>query len=168
VFHTPSKPVLDRNTWRRVARPVLLLAVALRFASGTSAVAGERDAATRVQSVLDALRVRLGIAVPVRASLVTRNPLAFSVETPPAAGDAFVISIEAAYLDLLTEEELEAALAHELGHVWIFTHHPYLHTEQLANTIAMRATRRESLAKVYEKLWVRLGTKGDIAHFLGR
>ena len=73
----------------------------------------------------------------------------------------------ASYLELLSEAEVEAALAHELGHVWIYTHHPYLQTEQLANRIAMRTISRESLASVYQKVWQRLGEKGDLSAFLG-
>ena len=44
-------------------------------------------------------------------------------------------------------------MAHELGHVWVFTHHPYLQTEKLANQIAMRVVTRDSLVNVYHKLW---------------
>jgi hypothetical protein len=58
-------------------------------------------------------------------------------------------------------------VAHELGHVWVFTHHPYLQTERLANQIAMRVVSRGSLAGVYRKLWERGGVKGDLQAFLG-
>ena len=70
-------------------------------------------------------------------------------------------------LELLTREELEAAIAHELGHVWVFTHHPYLQTELLANQVAMRVVGREALIRVYEKVWARDGQKGDLIRFLG-
>jgi hypothetical protein len=58
-------------------------------------------------------------------------------------------------------------MAHELGHVWVFTHHPYLQTEKLANQIAMRVVTRDSLVSVYQKLWEHGGTKGDLNTFLG-
>jgi hypothetical protein len=58
-------------------------------------------------------------------------------------------------------------MAHELGHVWVFTHHPYLQTEKLANQIAMRVVTRDSLVSVYRKLWEHGGTKGDLNTFLG-
>jgi hypothetical protein len=58
-------------------------------------------------------------------------------------------------------------VAHELGHVWIFTHHPYLQTERLADTVAMRVVSRKSLDRVYAKVWERGGAKGSLAQFLG-
>lgn len=67
----------------------------------------------------------------------------------------------------LNEDELRAAVAHELGHVWIFSHHPYLHTERLANEIAMRVVSRESLERVYEKLWARDSAKRQVRRVLG-
>jgi predicted Zn-dependent protease len=70
-------------------------------------------------------------------------------------------------LDVLTDDEVRAAIAHELGHVWVFTHHPFLQTEELANRIAMRAVSRETLERVYDKVWKRIGTKGDVALFFG-
>ena len=57
-------------------------------------------------------------------------------------------------------------MAHELGHVWVFTHHPYLQTEKLANKIAMRVVTRDSLVSVYQKLWEHGGTKRNIESFL--
>lgn len=67
----------------------------------------------------------------------------------------------------LSQEELKAVIAHELGHVWIFSHFPYLQTEILANEIAMRAVSRDSMKKIYAKLWLRLGTTGDLEAVLG-
>jgi hypothetical protein len=48
----------------------------------------------------------------------------------------------------------------------VFTHHPYLQTEKLANQIAMRVVARDSLVSVYHKLWEHGGTKGDLESFL--
>jgi predicted Zn-dependent protease len=75
--------------------------------------------------------------------------------------------MERAFLAALSDEELSAVVAHELGHVWVSTHHPYLQTERLANTIAMRVVSRDSLERVYEKMWARDGRKGDLLAFLG-
>ena len=150
-----------------IAGIILLLAP---FKAKAHAAAGDtrEEAAARIQRVLDDLRLKLAIAAPVEVSLVDQNELAFSVAPPKVKGGAYVLVIEASYLELLSDTEVEAALAHELGHVWIYTHHPYLQTELLANRIAMRTIRRDSLASVYEKVWKRLGEKGDLNAFLGQ
>jgi hypothetical protein len=54
-------------------------------------------------------------------------------------------------------DKIAAAIAHELGHVWIFTHHPYLQTEELANEVALRITDRETLKRVYQKMSAQTG-----------
>jgi hypothetical protein len=107
---------------------------------------------------------RLGIAEPVHVSLVPTNRLLMSVE--PAEHE-FELSVEDGFVDSLNDAELSAAVAHELGHVWIFTHHPFLQTEQLANEVAMRLVSRQVLARLYDKVWKRAGVKGDPARFLG-
>jgi predicted Zn-dependent protease len=81
--------------------------------------------------------------------------------------DGFAMSFERSFLATLGEDELEAVVAHELGHVWIFTHHPYLHTEALANQVAMRVVSRGSLEAVYEKVRARGGLKGHLVRFDG-
>ena len=87
----------------------------------------------------------------------------------PVDGDpgTFRMVFEERFLTSVDQDELKAIVAHELGHVWIFTHHPYLQTERLANTVAMRAVPRASLERVYSKVWERQGTKGDLVRFLG-
>jgi hypothetical protein len=107
------------------------------------------------------------ITSPIVVSIVPSNTLMMSVEAPTETRSTFLLSIDASFLDTLSDDELEAAIAHELGHVWIFTHHPFLQTEELANQIAMRAVKRESLERVYAKVWERGGTKGDLVRFLG-
>jgi predicted Zn-dependent protease len=92
------------------------------------------------------------------------NGLMVSVERTPAA---FIIAFDASFLASLDEEEVKAAVAHELGHVWIYSHHPYLQTEALANEIAMRVVTRDSLKRIYHKLWSHLGQARNIEEFLG-
>ena len=121
----------------------------------------------RLQLLVNDLKARLSIPEPVVVSIVPTNPLMMSVTAPTENSTEFQLAIEAAFLELLTEDELEAAIAHELGHVWVFTHHPYLQTEALANSIAARVVNRGSLERVYDKVWKRGGTKGDIVQFLG-
>jgi hypothetical protein len=122
----------------------------------------------KLQALVSTLKSRLSVTPAVVVSIVPNNPLMMSVEAPPLdSKKPFVLSIDANFLNTLTDDEIEAAVAHELGHVWIFTHHPYLQTEELANQIAMRAVSRESLERVYVKVWEQGGTKGDLARFLG-
>src|SRR5262249_34380684 len=64
------------------------------------------------------------------------------------------------FLLMLNDDELRAALAHELGHVWIYTHHPFLQTERLANVIGERVADRTAFEQVYSKLWAYEGTSG--------
>jgi Peptidase family M48 len=121
----------------------------------------------RVQRVVDDFRTRLGITQDVRVSIVASNSLMVSVQRQVDPDSGFVLAFEGAFLNELSEEELRAVVAHELGHVWIFTHHPYLQTEQLANGIAMRLVTRESLEPVYDRVWKRVGAVGDIGRYLG-
>jgi len=120
-----------------------------------------------LQKMVDKLRKDLSILEIVGVTIVPDNPLMLSVETVDGRGGPFMISVDESFLDELSDEEMNSALAHELGHVWIYTHHPYLQTERLANTIAMRVVSRASLVPVYHKVWERLGTKGDLVEFLG-
>jgi Zn-dependent protease with chaperone function len=121
----------------------------------------------RIQLAVDRLRDELGIPESVNVSIESQVALVVSVEAPAERGQPFRLVIEDRFLAQLSSEELDAAVAHELGHVWVFTHHPYLQTERLANQIAMRVVARDALASVYHKLWEHGGTKGDLNAFLG-
>jgi len=120
----------------------------------------------RIQAIVDEFLGRLTLTQKVSVAIVPKNPLMVSVEFNTADA-GFLLSVEEEFINELTDEELEAAVAHELGHVWIFMHHPYLQTELLANQIAQRLVPRSSLVQVYEKVWKRQGTKGDLARFVG-
>ena len=121
---------------------------------------------TRVQEIVDDFMVRLTMDAKVSIAVVPKNPLMMSVEYDDSH-TGFLMSLDEGFVSDLTDSELQAAIAHELGHVWIFTHHPYLQTEALANQIAQRLVTRADLVQVYEKVWSRLGTKGDLARFVG-
>jgi hypothetical protein len=145
---------------------LLLLAVPDAARAADPPAAGNA-APVRIQSVVDRLRGELGIPEAVSVSVLDDVPLIVSVEAPGDGSEVFRLAFDGQFLASLTDDELDAAVAHELGHVWVFTHHPYLQTERLANQIAMRVVSRGSLAGVYRKLWERGGVKGDLQAFLG-
>jgi hypothetical protein len=120
----------------------------------------------KIQQLVDDLKARLGIPDTIELSIDSSNPRMVSVQ--PTADHAFRLSFEKGFVELLGEDELKATIAHELGHVWIFTHFPYLQTEELANTIALRVVSRDSLAPVYAKAWDRAGASGNLNTVLPR
>ena len=154
----------------RFSRLFWLPVCAFVCASGLSSPsrADDQSARTaRVQHVVDELKSRLDIPQTVTVLVVERNPLMASVARDPESPASFVASFEADFLDRLSDDELAAAVAHELGHVWIFTHFPFLQTEQLANEIAMRVVSRDSLVPVYAQVFERIRVAADVDTFLG-
>ena len=129
--------------------------------------AAESRSVEALQELVNSLKAQLNIDASVSVALVPSNPLLVSVQRVESSPAAFQMAFEERFLTGLDEDDLKAIIAHELGHVWIFTHHPYLQTERLANTVAMRAVPRQSLERVYSKVWEREGTKGDLLRFLG-
>jgi hypothetical protein len=140
--------------------------VSISRAAGPERVIPNGHDQQRIQEIVDGFVARLTITQKVAVSVVPKNPLMVSVEFDDT-DKGFLLSVEQDFVGELTQEELEAAVAHELGHVWIFTHHPYLQTEVLANQIAQRLVPRSSLVQVYEKVWKRQGSKGDLTRFVG-
>ena len=155
---------------KRVAFCLFLLlfpghVVVTRAAGPERIIPNPRDQ-QRIQEIVNEFMAKLNMADKVAVAVVPTNPLMVSVGYPDDS-TTFLLSVEEDFIGELTREELEAAIAHELGHVWIFTHHPFLHTEMLANQIAQRLVPRSSLVQVYEKLWKRQGTEGDLSRFVG-
>ena len=132
---------------------------------GTPAISDRSPSA--IQLLVDDMRARLAIDSSVSVSIVPSNSRVVSVSPSRTPDHPFELLIEGAFLAALSDDELSAVVAHELGHVWVSTHHPYLQTERLANTVAMRVVSRDSLERVYEKVWARDGRKGDLLKFLG-
>ena len=120
-----------------------------------------------LQDMTDDLRSRLTIDERVQITVVDRNPLVMSVETLAGRSGPFIISIDRSFAHELTYDELEASIAHELGHVWIYTHQPYIQSERYANDIAMRVVNRSVFEPVYEKVWARTGIRGNLVEFIG-
>jgi hypothetical protein len=153
------------------APPAWVIGTAVLLLAGKWAIATERPRtdprAVRIQGIVDRLRGRFEIPNDVLVELVDVNPRVASVQPMQERRGVFLLSIQRTILDALAENEIEAIVAHELGHVWIYTHHPYLQTEQLANRIAMRHVTREQLTQVYQKVWGAGGMTEDLAAFLG-
>jgi hypothetical protein len=119
---------------------------------------------TQIQDLVDKLKIRMSIPDTVVVSIVEHNQLVVSVERAKDGSGAFSLSIDRDFLDGLTTAEIDAVVAHELGHVWVFTHHPFLQTEELANQIAMQVVPQDTLAGVYDKVWKRVGRKGNLVY----
>src|SRR5688572_2916144 len=68
-----------------------------------------------LQDLTDDLRTRLQITEQVHVALVEHNPLVMSVETLSGRTGPFMITIDRDFINQLTREEAEAAIAHELG-----------------------------------------------------
>jgi len=128
--------------------------------AGASLVLREKQ----IQDSVDKLKIRMSIPDTVLVSIVEHNQLVVSVERAKNGASGFSLLIDRDFLAGLTTNEIDAVLAHELGHVWIFTHHPFLHTEELANQIAMQVVPQDTLAAVYDKVWKRVGRKGDVVY----
>jgi hypothetical protein len=120
----------------------------------------------KIKTLVERFRRDLSIKEEVFVSIVPKNDRLVSVERWKKVSGAFLLSFDENFLAALNDSELSASIAHELGHVWIFTHHPYLQTELLANQIALKVVTREELERVYEKVWKDRG-KGNLRDFLG-
>jgi hypothetical protein len=156
---------MDQSSRRSLFAFIGLLAVLICAPPQMSAYGP--PSAVALQELVDKLKAELGVDVAVSAEIVATNRLLVSVEPVDGVPGKFKMEFEEGFLPALEQDELRAIVAHELGHVWIFTHHPYLQTERLANTVAMRAVPRASLERVYSKVWEHQGTKGDLVRFLG-
>jgi len=130
----------------------VLRVVTCVFVLTISATAGASDQLERIQRAVAELKGALAISQTVNVRIVQRNPRLFSVQ-PVTREGTFLLSVEEDFARALSDAELRAAVAHELGHVWIYTHFPYLQTEELANDIASRVVGRDTLAPLYDKVW---------------
>src|SRR5262245_19476437 len=154
----------------RVVHRFLFLLFALCPGALIASKPASNQGLRKIYEILGELRTRLQLPDRLEAMIVPVNSRMVSVERHSGKnGDAgtFIMCFDEKFLASLNEEELRAAIAHELGHVWIFSHHPYLHTEALANEIAMKAVGRASLEKMYTKLWVQTGVPGNLEELLG-
>ena len=114
----------------------------------------------KAQEIVNQLRSTMSVDNDVAVVVVSYHPLVFSVEPMDKAKTHFLLSMELGFLQTLDDDELRAALAHEMGHVTVYTHHPFLQTERLANDIGQNVAKREAFESMYKKLWMYEGTTG--------
>ena len=178
-FIAHSVRFIRKCTWSRLRRRELregyfrlglVIVPVLLFFSGSKLLATPKQdtkrSIKRIRAIVDRFRQDLSITEKVSVSIVAKNDKLVSVERSKARNGGFILSFDETFLNGLDENELDASIAHELGHVWIFTHHPYLQTELLANQIALQVVSREELEKIYAKVWRNKGDV-DIKDFLG-
>ncbi len=148
-------------------RPLWVCLVLLLSSFGRNTVLGADDGSRveEINEIVQTLAGRLGITQQVTVSVVPKNSRLASTERMPRE-DAFQISFEDAFLRTLDRDDLTAAVAHELGHIWIFTHFPYLQTEPLANRQALKLVSRDDLQGIYEKIWKWKGERGNLEKVL--
>ena len=172
LFHN-TEPSKKKSNLLSAGVVLQFLSVVLLIRAGCL-LAGPQPASDpdveRINALVGELRTQLGMPHQVQVTIAAVNNRMVSVEHisgEPGNVEGFVMCFDENFLASLDEEELRAAVAHELGHVWIFSHHPYLQTEALANEVAMRVVSRESLKKIYNKLWAHIGVRGNLDEFLG-
>jgi len=127
--------------------------------------AAERHSTKKIKSIVAELKKQLGISEEIEVIVVEKNNLIVSVQPIKDRG-VYQISFERAFLNTLDDPDLHAVIAHELGHVWIFTHHPYLQTEDLANSIAFKAVNQDAMDRVYEKVRSRQRVDSNLSAYM--
>ncbi len=125
------------------------------------------DQTQRITTVVEELQRKLGDNTKVLVSVDRGNNRLVSVNPSEGNPGTYLLSVDRDFLSLLDERDLRAVVAHELGHVWIYTHHPYLQTESLANRTALRVVSREDLERAYHKVGLHKGKEIDIQAFIG-
>jgi Peptidase family M48 len=145
---------------------MLLTLILMLHAHATSELTRARHNAKRIKSLLEELKKQMEINQEIEVAVVPKNELIVSVQPIRERPGVFEMSFEENFLNTLDDGDLRAVIAHELGHVWIFTHHPYLQTEDLANSIAFKAVTQDSLDRVYDKVRARNIVAGTLSAFM--
>ncbi len=152
-----------------IAGALLALCAVIGEFPGSANAADRSDAliVQRFDRVLPSIKDRLGLSAHIRLVLVDHNNLVVSVQRDAGKRGSYELVAERRFILGLDENDFAAAIAHELGHVWIFSHRPYLQTERLANDVALKAVSRDQLLNLYEKLWKYMDVPGDTEIVLG-
>jgi hypothetical protein len=162
-----SSPINTRPGRQGIFFLILLWYCCTALARSEDSTATSGGNAGHLAQIVQDLCARLQLNDHVEVRIDEENAKMVSSEPLPGSIPGYRISFDRRFLESLSDDEITAAIAHELGHVWIFTHHPYLQTEPLANNIALRVVDRETMKRVYSKLWAHTGTSGNIDEILG-
>jgi hypothetical protein len=111
---------------------------------------------------------RLDIRADIPVVIVKKNERLASVRPYPGRSATYLLEIDESFLATLAEDEKRAIVAHEVGHVWIFTHYPYVQSEALANEKAEGLVQQNSLITLYKKVWALGGQQGTLTQFLNQ
>src|SRR5688572_9638910 len=121
---------------------------------------------SRLAAIARRLGAELGVQIDIQVVVAKKNDRMVSVERASLKRDTFTVTFDRNFLSGLDQGEITAALAHEIGHIWIFCHFPYVHTEVLANEIALTLVDRIDLESLYRKLRDHLGASETVEEFL--
>ena len=149
---------------------ISLLLFPMSWSQGPLFATGGEDTSRmeqKISLIIQDYSERLGITQHVVVMIAPANSLLASVQYISGGSNEYQISFASGFLRTLNDRELNAAVAHELGHIWIFTHFPYLQTETLANQQALKLVSRNDLERVYRKVWKWNGEKGSVEKVLG-
>ncbi len=152
---------------RRFLWLMLLFSPVIENHLGAAVKPSQRELKQEIETLIHDFSARLGISQRVEVEIVPENPRLVSVAFVPGRRDLFRMSFEEGFLRSLHDVELRAAVAHEMGHIWIYTHFPFLQTEVLANQQALKLVAREELARAYAKMWAHNGEHGSLTDVLG-
>ena len=145
----------------------LLVFLALQDARAAPRSGKNTRLTRRIEEIVRHFKDRLGISQEISVLITPRNPRLISVEPVRGHAGAFQLLVDENFLSALDGRDLNAAIAHEMGHVWIYTHFPYLQTESGANEQALKLVSREDLASIYKKVWNWNGEQGSLTEVLG-
>lgn len=140
---------------RRRCRRAVWISLLLQLSAGLIFTEGKEEMNLRGQKIehlIEVFSFRLGITPQVVVSMVPGDTLLASVRPTSTDAGVFEISFDPQFIQTLDDRELSAAVAHEFGHIWIYTHFPYLQTEALANQQALKLVSHDDLDRVYEKV----------------
>ncbi len=160
-----QKPLLKTiHSNRFLWIPLLLLSgIYLRAERSAAIIPAEQQ----IELIIQDFGPRLGITQQVSVSVVPAEARLVSVRSASGTGVVFQISFDSDFIQTLDHRELSAVVAHELGHIWIYTHFPYLQTEDLANQQALRLVSTDDLDRLYEKVRKWKGEKGNLTRVVG-